>query len=148
MQANAHVDVSARKAAENRHVHEHLDGSGYPRKLGADRLSVQARIMAIADIFEALTAADRPYKRGKMLSEAVSLLAERVRCGHLDRDLFELLLRDGVYQRYAERFLDPQQIDAVDIEANIAIAGRKLPGNRLKPTTGGSHVFAGDDAAG
>jgi HD-GYP domain-containing protein (c-di-GMP phosphodiesterase class II) len=100
--------------------HEHLDGSGYPRQLSAEAMTIQARMMAIADIFEALTAADRPYKRGKMLSEAVNLLAERVRMGHLDRDLFELFLRTGLHRSFAERFLDPAQIDEVDIEAVLA----------------------------
>lgn len=106
--------------------HEHLDGSGYPRKIDASRLSIPARIMAIADIFEALTAADRPYKRGKMLSEAVMLLADRVARGHLDRDLFERFLSDGVYRRFAERFLDEKQIDSVDIAAAILRARMSL----------------------
>lgn len=96
--------------------HEHLDGSGYPRGLGAAAMTTQARMMAIADIFEALTASDRPYKQGKPLSEAVALLAGYVRQGHLDRELFELFLRQGVHLRFARRFLDPQQIDQVDIE--------------------------------
>jgi HD-GYP domain-containing protein (c-di-GMP phosphodiesterase class II) len=100
--------------------HEHLDGSGYPRQLKAGAMTPLARMMAIADIFEALTAADRPYKRGKMLSEAVDLLADRVRKGHLDRDLFELFLRTDLHRRFAERFLDPGQIDEVDIESVLA----------------------------
>lgn len=99
--------------------HEHLDGSGYPRGLDAAAMTPQARMMAIADIFEALTASDRPYKLGKPLSEAVALLAGYVRMGHLDRDLFELFLRAGVHLRFAERFLDAQQIDAVDVEAAL-----------------------------
>ena len=99
--------------------HEHLDGSGYPRGLHADAMSVQARIMAIADIFEALTASDRPYKPGKRLSESVGLLADYVRMGHLDRELFELFLRTSVYLRFARRFLEAAQIDEVDIEAAL-----------------------------
>ncbi|MBL0168287.1 MAG: GAF domain-containing protein [Propionivibrio sp.] len=99
--------------------HEHLDGSGYPRGLHADAMSVQARIMAIADIFEALTASDRPYKPGKRLSESVGLLADYVRLGHLDRELFELFLRTGVHLRFARCFLDATQIDEVDIEAAL-----------------------------
>lgn len=99
--------------------HEHLDGSGYPRGLHADSMSVQARIMAIADIFEALTASDRPYKPGKRLSESVGLLADYVRMGHLDRELFELFLRTGVHLRFAQRFLDAPQIDEVNIEAAL-----------------------------
>ena len=103
--------------------HEHLDGTGYPRGLEAAAMIPQARMMAIADIFEALTASDRPYKLGKPLSEAVSLLAGYVRMGHLDRDLFELFLREGVHLRFAQRFLDARQIDAVDIEAALRRAG-------------------------
>ena len=103
--------------------HEHLDGTGYPRGLEAAAMIPQARMMAIADIFEALTASDRPYKLGKPLSEAVSLLAGYVRMGHLDRDLFELFLREGVHLRFAQRFLDARQIDEVDIEAALRRAG-------------------------
>lgn len=107
--------------------HEHLDGSGYPRRLSAERMTPLARMMAIADIFEALTAADRPYKRSKPLSEAVGLLADRVRAGHLDPDLFALFLQTGVHRRFAERFLDPAQIDAVDVEAMLERA-QAVPG--------------------
>ena len=95
--------------------HETLKGDGYPRKLDADRLSVPARIMAIADIFEAITAADRPYKKAKTLSESVAILAGFRDRGHIDPDLFELFLTSGVYRAYAERFLRPEQIDSVDI---------------------------------
>ena len=96
--------------------HETLDGTGYPRRLGAGQLSVPARIMAIADIFEALTASDRPYKKAKTLSQAVAMLADFKQQRHIDADLFELFLRSGVYRRYGERFLSPEQNDAVDIE--------------------------------
>jgi len=99
--------------------HEHLDGSGYPRGLNAAAMTTQARIMAIADIFEALTAADRPYKPGKPLSESVALLADYVRMGHLDYELFALFLRTDVHLRFAQRFLDPRQIDQVDVEAAL-----------------------------
>ena len=95
--------------------HETLRGDGYPRKLGPEQLSVPARIMAIADIFEALTAADRPYKRAKSLSDSVKILAGFRDRGHIDADLFDLFLTSGVYRRYAERFLKPEQIDAFDI---------------------------------
>ena len=97
--------------------HETLTGTGYPRRLSAEELSIPARIMAIADIFEALTAADRPYKTGKALSESVAILAEFCDAGHIDAELFELFLRSGVYLSYAKRFLDPTQIDDVDIDA-------------------------------
>lgn len=94
--------------------HETLTGTGYPRKLNAEQLSVPSRIMAIADIFEALTASDRPYKKAKTLSEAVDLLAKFKRERHIDPDLFDLFLTSGVYLRYAMRYLRPDQIDEVD----------------------------------
>jgi HD-GYP domain-containing protein (c-di-GMP phosphodiesterase class II) len=96
--------------------HETLKGTGYPRKLGADDLSVPARIMMIADIFEALTAVDRPYKKPKMLSEAVSILHTLKRRGHIDADVFDLFLTSGVYLRYANKFVTPMHIDSIDIE--------------------------------
>lgn len=99
--------------------HETLTGSGYPRRLVAEQLSVPARIMAIADIFEALTASDRPYKKAKTLSEAVRILSIFKKDRHIDPVLFDLFLRSGVYLRYAERFLPPAQIDAVDIAAYL-----------------------------
>lgn len=95
--------------------HETLIGSGYPRKLTSEQLSIPARIMAIADIFEALTASDRPYKTAKTLSEAVKILHFFKKDQHIDKDLFDLFLASGVYLRYAERFLSPAQIDPVDI---------------------------------
>lgn len=95
--------------------HETLTGSGYPRRLGAAELSVPMRIMAIADVFEALTASDRPYKKAKTLSESVDILASFKKQQHIDPDLFDLLLTSGVYQRYAEKYLLPEQIDAVDV---------------------------------
>ncbi len=95
--------------------HETLLGTGYPRKLDASQLSVPARIMAIADIFEALTASDRPYKRAKTLSESIHILHRFKQDRHIDPVLFDLFLSSGVYRRYAERFLQPTQIDAVDV---------------------------------
>lgn len=95
--------------------HETMLGSGYPRKLGANELSIPARIMAIADIFEALTASDRPYKKAKSVSESVGILYDFKKNGHIDPALFDLFLTSGVYRRYAERFLQPEQIDAVEI---------------------------------
>ena len=99
--------------------HETLDGTGYPRKLDAGQLSVPSRIMAIADIFEALTAADRPYREPTTLSEAVGMLHSFKVKGHIDPDLFDLFLTSGLYMRYAERFLAQGQIDEVDIEKYI-----------------------------
>lgn len=95
--------------------HETMIGTGYPRKLSGDELSVPARIMAIADIFEALTASDRPYKKAKTLSEAVKILSFFKNDQHIDGDLFDLFLTSGVYLQYAEKFLSPEQIDDVDV---------------------------------
>ena len=102
--------------------HETLDGRGYPRRLHGDQMGVLARVMAIADIFEALTAADRPYKRGLKLSEALAIMARMVQDQHIDGDLFDLFLGSEVYLSYAHRHMDPAQIDAVDREALLAIA--------------------------
>jgi len=95
--------------------HEKMDGTGYPKKLNKDDMSLPARIMAIADIFEALTAADRPYKPPKKLSDSIKIMSFMKKDAHIDGDLFELFLTSGVYKDYAERFLDPSQIDEVDI---------------------------------
>jgi len=94
--------------------HERMDGKGYPRGLRRDQMSVQARIMGIADIFEALTAKDRPYKKGKTLSESLEILGKFKLNGHIDPDLFDVFIRRKVYLTYATQFLDPEQIDAVD----------------------------------
>lgn len=97
--------------------HEKMDGTGYPRRLVRDQLSPLARMMAIADIFEALTAADRPYKPGKTLSQALSIMAKMRDGAHIDPDLFELFLRAGIHLEYANHFMRQEQVDAVDIEA-------------------------------
>jgi HD-GYP domain-containing protein (c-di-GMP phosphodiesterase class II) len=94
--------------------HERMDGKGYPRGLTREQMSVQARVMGIADIFEALTAKDRPYKRGKTLSESLHILGNFRQNGHIDPDLFDIFVRKKVYLRYAEQFLDRDQIDEVD----------------------------------
>ncbi|GBG02515.1 phosphodiesterase [Azospira sp. I13] len=100
--------------------HERMDGRGYPRGLKGSEMSPQARMMAIADIFEALTAVDRPYKKGKTLSEALAIMARMVQEQHIDRELFELFLRTGVYRQYGERYLQARQIDEVDVAALLA----------------------------
>jgi len=94
--------------------HERMDGKGYPRGLTRDQMSVQARCMGIADIFEALTARDRPYKKGKTLSESLEILGRMKLNHHIDPDLFDVFVRRKVYRRYAEMFLDREQIDEVD----------------------------------
>lgn len=99
--------------------HETLLGTGYPRKLTAEQIGIPARIMAVADIFEALTASDRPYKEAKKLSQAIRILSFMVKDGHLDGDIFRLFLESGVYLEYAKKFLDPAQIDEVDLTSYI-----------------------------
>jgi HD-GYP domain-containing protein (c-di-GMP phosphodiesterase class II) len=101
--------------------HETLVGSGYPRKLTEAELPVPMRIMAIADIFEALTACDRPYKKAKTLSEAIKILSFFKKDRHIDPDLFDLLLTSGIYKRYAEKYLLPEQIDEVDISQFVSV---------------------------
>lgn len=96
--------------------HEKMDGTGYPRGLTRGQMSPVARMMAIADIFEALTAIDRPYKTGKKLSEAVAIMARMRDEGHIDPDIFALFLRAGVYRDYAERFMQRAYVDEVDVE--------------------------------
>lgn len=97
--------------------HEALNGTGYPRRLAEEELSIPARIMAIADIFEALTAPDRPYKKPNTVSEALRVLHALKNSRHIDAELFDLFLTSGLYQHYAEKFLSPEQIDTVDISA-------------------------------
>src|SRR6267142_690986 len=94
--------------------HERMDGKGYPKGLTREQMSVQARCMGIADIFEALTAKDRPYKKGKTLSESLEILGRMRQNHHIDPDLFDVFVRRKVYRRYADMFLDKEQIDEVD----------------------------------
>jgi HD-GYP domain-containing protein (c-di-GMP phosphodiesterase class II) len=98
--------------------HERMDGTGYPKGLFAGDMSVPARVLAIADVFEALTASDRPYKPGKKLSETMSIMGAMKRDNHLDPDLLDHFVSSGVYRKYAERYLSADLIDAVD-EARI-----------------------------
>ena len=95
--------------------HERLDGKGYHRGLTGDQLSMQARIIAIADVFEALTAKDRPYKPGKTLTESLQILGRMAQENHIDSHLFGVFMREKVYLQYARQFLDPAQIDEVDV---------------------------------
>ena len=95
--------------------HEKLDGTGYPKGLNHSEMSVQAKIMAIADIFEALTARDRPYKKGKTLSQAMRILGFMKNDAHIDTELFEVFVKEKIYLKYAEDFLDPEQIDEVEL---------------------------------
>lgn len=95
--------------------HEKIDGTGYPRRLTGDQMSIQARLMAIADVFEALTAADRPYKDRKTLSQSLRIMSFMAKDNHMDKDLYHLFLDSGVYKDYADKFLLEDQIDEIDI---------------------------------
>ena len=96
--------------------HEKLDGSGYPRSLTADELSIPERIMAVADIFEALTASDRPYKTPKKLSFCLKIMSNMCNDGHICPDLFELLVKSGLYLEYAKKHMQAEQIDEIRVE--------------------------------
>lgn len=115
-----HLDSIAEIAGGH---HEKMDGTGYPKRLKREEMSLPARMMAIADIFEALTAADRPYKKAKSLSEALGIMATMCREAHIDAPLFGLFINEGVYMQYATRFLDPAQIDDVDTASLLHKAG-------------------------
>ena len=105
--------------------HEKMDGKGYPKGLTREQMSVPARCMGIADIFEALTAKDRPYKKGKTLSESLEILGKMKLGQHVDPDLFDIFIWEKVYEEYALKFLDESQIDAVDVN--------KIPGYNPPP---------------
>jgi HD-GYP domain-containing protein (c-di-GMP phosphodiesterase class II) len=91
--------------------HERMDGQGYPKGLMRDQISMQGRILGLADVFEALTARDRPYKKPMGLRQALRVLGEMRDEGHIDADLFEVFVREKVYLRFAAEYLDPEQID-------------------------------------
>lgn len=95
--------------------HERMDGKGYPYQLREEQMSIPVRMMAIADVFEALTAADRPYKPGKKLSEALNIMVMMVNENHLNRDLFILFLQSGVWKTYSTTFLQGANVDEVDV---------------------------------
>lgn len=105
--------------------HEKMDGKGYPRGLKREDMSIQARCMGIADIFEALTAVDRPYKKGKTLSEALEILGKMKLGHHIDPDLFDIFIWNRVYEQYAKQFLNEDQIDTIDFA--------KIPGYQPPP---------------
>jgi HD-GYP domain-containing protein (c-di-GMP phosphodiesterase class II) len=94
--------------------HERLNGTGYPKGLKGDQISLQSRILALADVFEALTAKDRPYKKGKTLSEALKIMSFMVKDGHIDPDLFDLFITERIHMQYAREELSPQQIDITE----------------------------------
>ena len=100
--------------------HETMDGKGYPRGLTKEQMSVPARLMALADIFEALSAADRPYKSAKPVSECLKIMSSMAKNNHLDSDLFAIFVRSKVYEPYILNFADPKQLDEFDMEALLS----------------------------
>lgn len=112
--------------------HEKMDGGGYPRGLTRNQMSPIARMMAIADVFEALTAGDRPYKKAKPLSEAFRIMGQMKRDNHLDPDLLDLFISSDVWRDYARHFLLPWQDDAPDVDAVLSITPR-ADGETLVP---------------
>ncbi|KPC54136.1 HD domain-containing phosphohydrolase [Amantichitinum ursilacus] len=137
---NHHIDVTIQMLASlpwPRHLqrvpefagghHERMDGKGYPLGLTREQMSVQARIMGLADVFEALTAKDRPYKQGMPLSQALAIMARMARDQHIDADLYEVFLRQQVWLAYAQQFLDADQVDAVDTASLLALARSPRP---------------------
>jgi HD-GYP domain-containing protein (c-di-GMP phosphodiesterase class II) len=99
--------------------HEKMNGSGFPRGLTKDQMSIPARMMAIADIFEALTAKDRPYKDPMKVSLSLNIMGRMVKDEHIDPDLFELFVRSRVWEKYAKQVLSPEQLDVDDIESYV-----------------------------
>jgi hypothetical protein len=93
--------------------HERMDGKGYPRGLTKKDIPVQGRILAIADIFEAMTAKDRPYKKGLTVMEALYKMGSMKLGGHIDPDLFDVFVDEKIYLQYAEKYLPPAQLDEV-----------------------------------
>lgn len=102
--------------------HERMDGTGYPRRIPGEKLQLTERVMALVDVFEALTAADRPYKPAKTLSESLRIMAFMCKDGHLDTQLYLYFLRSPVWMDYARDFMKAEQFDTVDIEALARIA--------------------------
>ena len=116
--------------------HEKPNGKGHPRKLSGAALSIEARMLSIADTFEALTAKDRPYKKGKTLQEALNIMGTMVGFGELDENLFQLFIDKQIYQSYGEKYLDPNQLEKVDTSKipnyqppEVRIAKRTSPMN-------------------
>ena len=99
--------------------HETMKGSGYPRRLPGSELSIPERLLAVADVFEALTASDRPYKKAKPVSVAIDILYNMVLDNHIDKDCFELFIKDRVYEEYAHRYLPPEQLDEVNVDSYL-----------------------------
>jgi HD-GYP domain-containing protein (c-di-GMP phosphodiesterase class II) len=102
--------------------HERMDGRGYPKGLTRDEMSIPARIMGVADVFEALTAKERPYKPPMPLSQAFSILRNMKEEQHIDPDVFELFLTSGVWKQYAKEHMLPEQMDVTDVKPYLESA--------------------------
>ena len=113
--------------------HERMDGRGYPQGLVRNQISMQGRILGLADVFEALTAKDRPYKPGMRLGRVVSILREMSDEGHIDPDLLETFLREKVHLRYAVEYLDPEQIDDELLAEATALGFAERAGGAPRP---------------
>lgn len=111
--------------------HERVDGKGYPKGLTGEEMSLPARMMAIADVFEALTARDRPYKPPRTVSESLAILESMMGSGHLDPDLGRVFIDDKVWLQYAERYLEPEQLDVE--QPTVAQPGVVRFGSLLPP---------------
>ncbi|GAC1370401.1 MAG: HD domain-containing protein [Aquirhabdus sp.] len=103
--------------------HERMDGNGYPRRLHGSQMSIEERVLAVADVFEALTAADRPYKSAKTISESLAIMAKMCKENHLDKDLFVYFVQSRLWLDYAREFIPPTQIDEVNIDELVRMAG-------------------------
>lgn len=103
--------------------HENLIGTGYPFRKKKEQLSVESRILAVADVFEALTACDRPYKKAKSLAEALRIMGFMRNDQHLDGDILDIFLQSGVFSQYAKSYLQPEQIDVDDIAPYLSEVG-------------------------
>ena len=101
--------------------HEKMNGQGYPLQLKGEEIPIGGRMIAVADVFEALTACDRPYKAAKTLSLSLKIMAFMVKDEHLDGNVFDLFLTQGIYQAYADEYLMPEQLDVVDVDVLRAI---------------------------
>ena len=109
--------------------HERMDGKGYPKGLMRHEMSIPARVMAVADVFEALTARDRPYKEAMKLSVAMDILGKMKLDHHIDPDLFDLFVEQKIYMQYAEQFLLPDQIDEIDVDHYLGPLPDVAPGS-------------------
>jgi HD-GYP domain-containing protein (c-di-GMP phosphodiesterase class II) len=103
--------------------HEHIDGSGYPRSLQGEELSIPARIMAIADIFEAITATDRPYKKTNTLSQTLMIIAQMARVKKIDSEIFKLFIEEKIYLKYANVYMKKEQVDVENINEKEILKG-------------------------